>query len=201
MVFRVFKDALSVDVAHHDMIDTSAGLYASLSWHCFRLWIKDERLMILRDNDLSPVLPCHLSCLYRLNASSLVIFFVSIIICVILFMPQRYVLFPNSPNNSPLFCENQQSTINHQQPSLCAAAPSAHKHSRLCCVGTHEQPHRGESLFARTGPAGQALSPHKSQHPLQFPKFMFNHRLIIAFISIPSICANFIRVSANEVPL
>ena len=98
--------------------------------------------------------------LNRLNASSLVIFFVSIIICVILFMPQRYVLFPNSPNNSPLFCENQQSTINHQQPSLCAAAPSAHKHSRLCCVGTHEQPHRGESLFARTGPAGQALSPH-----------------------------------------
>ena len=113
--------------------------------------------------------------LNRLNASSLVIFFVSIIICVILFMPQRYVLFPNSPNNSPLFCENQQSTINHQQPSLCAAAPSAHKHSRLCCVGTHEQPHRGESLFARTGPASQALSPHKSQHPLQFPKFMFNH--------------------------
>lgn len=54
---RVFKDALSVDAAHHDMIDSSAGLYASLSWHCLRLWIKDERLMILRDSDLSPVLP------------------------------------------------------------------------------------------------------------------------------------------------
>ena len=46
VVFRVFKDALSVDAAHHDMIDSRAGLYASLSWHCLRLWIKDERLMI-----------------------------------------------------------------------------------------------------------------------------------------------------------
>ena len=41
------------------------------------------------------------------------------------------------------------------------------KHSQLCCVkqsqfycvGNHEQPLVGESLFASTGPAGQALSP------------------------------------------
>ena len=47
------------------------------------------------------------------------------------------------------------------------AAPSAHKQSQfycvkqsqLCCVDNHEQPRRGVSLFASTGPAGQALSP------------------------------------------
>ena len=33
------------------------------------------------------------------------------------------------------------------------------KHSQFYCVKLHEQPRRGESLFARTGPAGQALSP------------------------------------------
>ena len=45
----------------------------------------------------------------------------------------------------------------HNQSS--AGAPKAHKQSQLCCVDNHEQPRRGESLFARTGPAGQALSP------------------------------------------
>ena len=40
-----------------------------------------------------------------------------------------------------------------------AGAPKAHKQSQLCCVKLHEQPRRGESLFASTGPAGQALSP------------------------------------------
>ena len=51
----------------------------------------------------------------------------------------------------------QSSCIPHTTPS--AGAPSAHKQSQLCCVDNHEQPRRGVSLFARTGPAGQALSP------------------------------------------
>ena len=33
------------------------------------------------------------------------------------------------------------------------------KQSQFYCVDNHEQPRRGESLFASTGPAGQALSP------------------------------------------
>ena len=42
----------------------------------------------------------------------------------------------------------------HKQSQLCCL-----KKSQLCCVGNHEQPQRGESLLASTGPAGQALSP------------------------------------------
>ena len=45
------------------------------------------------------------------------------------------------------------------QMYVCGSAPSAHKHSQFYCVGNYEQPRRGESLFASTGPAGQALSP------------------------------------------
>ena len=51
----------------------------------------------------------------------------------------------------------QVSCIPHTTSS--AWAPKAHKQSQLCCVGNHEQPRRGVSLFASTGPAGQALSP------------------------------------------
>ena len=51
---------------------------------------------------------------------------------------------------------------------LCVAAPSAHKQSQLCCVkqsqfycvGNHEQPRRGESLFASTEQPVYRLSPH-----------------------------------------
>ena len=59
----------------------------------------------------------------------------------------------------------QSSCIPHT--TLSAGAPSAHKHSQfycvkqsqLCCVDNHGQPRRGVSLCARSGPAGQALSP------------------------------------------
>ena len=40
-----------------------------------------------------------------------------------------------------------------------AAAPSAHKQSQLCCVDNHEQPRRGESLFASTEQPVYRLSP------------------------------------------
>ena len=42
----------------------------------------------------------------------------------------------------------------------CAsAALSAHKHSQLCCVDNHEQPRRGESLFASTEQPVYRLEP------------------------------------------
>ncbi len=60
----------------------------------------------------------------------------------------------------------QVSCIPHTTSS--AWAPKAHKHSRLCCVkqsqfycvGNHEQPLVGESLFASTKQPVYRLSPH-----------------------------------------
>ena len=33
MVFSIFKDALAVDAAHHDIINSCARLYAAFPWH------------------------------------------------------------------------------------------------------------------------------------------------------------------------
>ena len=51
----------------------------------------------------------------------------------------------------------QLSCIPHTTPS--AWAPSAHKQSQFYCVGNHEQPRRGESLFASTEQPVYRLSP------------------------------------------
>ena len=51
----------------------------------------------------------------------------------------------------------QSSCIPHTTPS--AGAPSAHKQSQFYCVGNHEQPRRGESLFASTEQPVYRLSP------------------------------------------
>ena len=42
---------------------------------------------------------------------------------------------------------------------LAVAAPSAHKQSQFYCVGNHEQPRRGVSLFASTEQPVYRLSP------------------------------------------
>ena len=81
---------------------------------------------------------------------------------------QRYVLFPTPPNFSPFFSSairNQPSVITPlpfapPRPRRINTRTSCVKYSQLCCVDNHEQPQRGESLLASTGPAGQALSPH-----------------------------------------
>ena len=65
------------------------------------------------------------------------------------------------------FISNQKSAISHHSPPLCAPAPTAHKQSHivhktiaiLLRKTTTSNPFRGGSLFASTGPAGQALSP------------------------------------------
>ena len=62
-----------------------------------------------------------------------------------LFCPQIITDITNHPHGRPRRINNRNSI--------------ASKQSQLCCVDNHEQPRRGESLFARTGPAGQALSP------------------------------------------
>ena len=51
----------------------------------------------------------------------------------------------------------QVSCIPHTTSS--AWAPKAHKQSQLCCVGNHEQPLVGESLFASTEQPVYRLSP------------------------------------------
>ena len=52
---------------------------------------------------------------------------------------------------SPLVRQPRSQRINTR--TMCV------KQSQFYCVDNNEQPRRGESLFARTGPAGQALSP------------------------------------------
>ena len=65
----------------------------------------------------------------------------------------------NHPNQSLwlLICVNLCQSVVYKP--LAAAAPSAHKQSQLCCVGNHEQPRRGESLFASTEQPVYQLSP------------------------------------------
>ena len=47
-----------------------------------------------------------------------------------------------------------------------AAAPSAHKQSQFYCVKLHEQPRRGESLFASTERPVYRLEPsHEERGP------------------------------------
>ena len=46
MVFCIFKDALAVDAAHHDMINSCARLDAAFPWH---------DTITIQDTDLSPV--------------------------------------------------------------------------------------------------------------------------------------------------
>ena len=51
-------------------------------------------------------------------------------------------------------------SMGYQPRYQSAGAPTAHKQSQLCCVDNHEQPRRGESLFASTKQPVYRLSPH-----------------------------------------
>ena len=55
--------------------------------------------------------------------------------------------------------DNRNSYNNESMVSISAGAPTAHKQSQFYCVGNHEQPRRGESLFASTEQPVYRLEP------------------------------------------
>ena len=74
------------------------------------------------------------------------------------------VRIPSVPHGRPRRLDNRNSRASESKASssLECSAERSRESTKLtfCCVDNHEQPRRGESLFASTGPAGQALSPH-----------------------------------------
>ena len=89
----------------------------------------------------------------------------------------RGVRIPSVPHGRPrrINTRNSRASESKASSSLECSAERSLESTKLtfCCVDNHEQPLVGASLFARTGPAGQALNPFPDPKPLIFKIFNF----------------------------